>query len=217
MTMIWPDADERRKKMVESQIAARGITDERVLDAMRRVPRELMANSKDTEAVFQDGPLPIGCGQTISQPYIVAYMTEALRLRETDRVLEIGTGSGYQTAVLAELVAEVYTIEIIEELSTRAHGILEKLGYQNIHFRSGDGHQGWSEAAPFDAIIITAAPDNVPNKIVSQLADGGRMVVPAGKHLQYLYRIVREGERSVSEKLIAVRFVPMTGMIGDGG
>jgi protein-L-isoaspartate(D-aspartate) O-methyltransferase len=208
--------DERRADMVRSQIAARGVADERVLEAMRKVPRERFVRSEDLGLAFYDGPLSIGCGQTISQPYIVAYMTEMLALREGDRVLEIGTGSGYQTAVLAEIAAEVYTIEIVADLAERAGTLLAELGYSNIHFFAGDGSKGWEEHAPFDAIMVTAAPERVPDRLVEQLADGGRMIVPVGRYEQYLELITRRGGKIDRRGLIGVRFVPMTGEVDRG-
>jgi len=197
--------------MVAQQIARRGITDERVLEAMRKVPRERFVRDSDRNLAFYDGPLSIGCGQTISQPYIVAYMTDMLELGVGDRVLEIGTGSGYQTAVLAEIASEVYTIEIVEQLGSRARTILEELGYDNIHYRIGDGYEGWAEEAPFDAIIVTAAPPKLPDGLVAQLGDGGRMSVPVGRYDQLLVRIIRKGEEIREETMLPVRFVPMTG------
>jgi protein-L-isoaspartate(D-aspartate) O-methyltransferase len=211
------DADEKRYQMVATQISSRGVRDERVLEAMRRVPRELFVRDKNQDLAFFDGPLSIGFGQTISQPYIVAYMTEMLALKESDRVLEIGTGCGYQTAVLAELAHEVCTMEIIEELSLRAEDILRTLEYSNIHFRVGDGSLGWPEMSPFDAIMVTAAPEKTPEVLVEQLADGGRMIVPVGRIEQYLLRIVKKGGNVESKELIAVRFVPMTGEIQGRG
>ncbi len=207
------DARKQREDMVRSQIVSRGVRDQRVLEAMRTVPRERFVREDNMGLAFFDGPLSIGCGQTISQPYIVAYMTEMLDLKETDRVLEIGTGSGYQTAVIAEIAHAVYTIEIVEKLARRAQQTLDLLGYTNIHFRTGDGTDGWPEEAPFDAIMITAAPEKVPEHLVSQLADGGRMVVPVGGFTQYLARLIRRGEEIEKEGLIGVRFVPMTGRI----
>ncbi len=207
------DARKQREDMVRSQIVSRGVRDQRVLEAMRTVPRERFVRDDDMGLAFFDGPLSIGCGQTISQPYIVAYMTEMLDLKETDRVLEIGTGSGYQTAVIAEIAQAVYTIEIVEKLADRAQQTLNLLGYTNIHFRTGDGTDGWPEEAPFDTIMITAAPEKVPEHLVSQLADGGRMVVPVGGYTQYLIRLIRRGEEIEKEGLIGVRFVPMTGRI----
>jgi len=205
-----------REEMVKDQIARRGVRDARVLEAMRRVPRELFVGKDDVEHAFHDGPLSIGYGQTISQPYIVAYMTEMLRIGSADRVLEIGTGSGYQTAVLAELAAEVYTIEIVEELAHRAEELLRAQAYSNIHFRAGDGSLGWPEAAPFDAIMVTAAPDRAPERLIDQLADGGRMIVPVGSYEQYLELITRTGAQIERSVLIGVRFVPMTGEIQKG-
>ena len=200
-----------RERMVRDQIERRGVRDKRVLDAMRAVPRELFVEREDREYAFHDGPLSIGYGQTISQPYIVAYMTEMLAIGSADRVLEIGTGSGYQTAVLAELAAEVYTIEIVEELSGKAQGLLKARGYSNIHFRAGDGSLGWPEAAPFDAIMVTAAPDRTPERLIEQLAEGGRMIVPVGRVEQHLELVTRRGGAAERRELIGVRFVPMTG------
>ena len=200
-----------REEMVRTQIVSRDISDEGVLSAMRKVPRELLVRPEDCRCAFYDGPLSIGCGQTISQPYIVAYMTELLRLRSGDRVLEIGTGSGYQTAILAELATAVYTVEIIPELSGRAQRALAAMGYTNIEFRTGDGCDGWPDEAPFDAIIVTAAPEQVPPALKKQLADGGRLVIPVGSSAQYIHRIVRCGDDFEDEGLIAVRFVPLTG------
>jgi protein-L-isoaspartate(D-aspartate) O-methyltransferase len=212
-----PDMNKRKRvEMVRSQIERRNVRDERVLEAMRTVPRELFVDEHDAEFAFHDGPLSIGCGQTISQPYIVAYMTELLKISNTDRVLEIGTGSGYQTAILAELAAAVYTVEIIEELMGKARRRLESLGYGNIHFRVGDGSLGWPEEAPFDAIMITAAPDRTPEPLLSQLADDGRMVLPVGGYEQYLELIVRKGDKLERRQLIGVRFVPMTGKVRRG-
>jgi protein-L-isoaspartate(D-aspartate) O-methyltransferase len=205
------DARKQREEMAKSQIASRGVRDRRVLEAMITVPRERFVRDEDRRLAFFDGPLSIGSGQTISQPYIVAYMTEMLGLKETDRVLEIGTGCGYQTAVIAEIAREVYTVEIVERLARCARDKLVELGYTNIHFRTGDGNAGWPEAAPFDAIIVTAAPEHVPKTLVSQLADGGRMIVPVGGYTQYLVRLTRTGEKVDRETLIGVRFVPMTG------
>ena len=206
----------RREEMVRNQIERRGVRDNRVLEAMRTVPRELYVDSADLEGAFHDGPLPIGHGQTISQPYIVAYMTEMLAIGPKDRVLEIGTGSGYQTAVLAELAAEVCTIEIVEDLARSAEARLRGQGYANIRFRTGDVSLGLSDAAPFDAIMITAAPDRVPDALAAQLADGGRMIAPVGSFDQALVLLTRRGERIERRELIGVRFVPMTGRIQEG-
>ncbi|MBU8923185.1 MAG: protein-L-isoaspartate(D-aspartate) O-methyltransferase [Bacteroidales bacterium] len=202
--------------MVRTQIISRGVVDQQVIKAMNKVPRELMVGVEGRSISFQDGPVSIGCGQTISQPYIVAYMTEQLRLTGTDRVLEIGTGSGYQTAVLAEIVSEVYTVEIIDELSQRARGVLMDLGYDNIRFRTGDGSEGWPEEAPFDAIMVTASPPSIPDTLSRQLADGGRLILPAGVASQYLFRITRNDNNFEEDQLIGVRFVPMTGRVQEG-
>jgi protein-L-isoaspartate(D-aspartate) O-methyltransferase len=164
--------------MIEHDLSARGIRDPRVLAAMGRVPRERFVPPEELGRAYGDHPLPIGHGQTISQPYIVAFMTEQLRLRGDEKVLEIGTGSGYQAAVLAECAAEVYTIEIVAELAERSGKLLRELGYDNVHARAGDGYRGWPEQAPFEAIILTAAPDHVPQPLLDQLADGGRMIRP---------------------------------------
>ena len=210
-------ADEKRAAMVMTQIISRGVRDELVLDAMRKVPRERFVRERDLDLSFYDGPLSIGCGQTISQPYIVAYMTEMLSLSKKDRVLEIGTGSGYQTAVLAEVANQVYSVEIVEELSERAKGILDELGYGNIHLRTGDGSEGWLEHAPFDTIIVTAAPAHLPERLVEQLAEGGRMIVPVGVYEQYLQLITKRGDEVEKRDLIGVRFVPMTGNMQSEG
>ncbi|MBN2183871.1 MAG: protein-L-isoaspartate(D-aspartate) O-methyltransferase [Candidatus Krumholzibacteriota bacterium] len=205
------DRDTLRRNMVHSQIVARGIKDKKVIEAMIRVPREILADTDDPAAAFYDGPLTIGYGQTISQPYIVAYMTEQLELSGNEKVLEIGTGSGYQSAVLAELAREVYSVEIIEELSRAARSRLADLGYKNIHCRCGDGASGWPEEAPFDAIIITAAPTEIPWSIASQLTEAGRMILPVGDSIQQLQRVTRSEDGFRVEDLIGVRFVPMTG------
>lgn len=198
-----------RLVMVDEQIRKRGITDERVLAAMERVPRHLFVPPEAAEQAYEDYPLPIGMEQTISQPYIVALMTEALALEPTDRVLEIGTGSGYQTAILAELAKEVYSIEVVDALGQTARARLETLEYKNIQVRVGDGYRGWPEAAPFDAIIVTAAPQEIPRGLVDQLADAGRMVVPVGLYYQDLYLIEKKGREVTHKKIAAVRFVPM--------
>ena len=198
-------------RMVKEQIEARGVRDPRVLEAMRRVERHHFVPTEFQSEAYSDTPLPIGKGQTISQPYIVGYMTEQLKLRPQDKVLEIGTGSGYQTAILAELVADVYTIEIVESLAESARQTLEGLGYKNIHVRSGDGYRGWPEAAPFDAIIVTAAPDHIPQPLIDQLALGGRLVIPVGNALQEMKILTRGSQGVIEETTIGVRFVPMTG------
>jgi protein-L-isoaspartate(D-aspartate) O-methyltransferase len=201
--------ERERRIMTDSQIRARGVRDPRILAAMARVPRHLFVPENLRASAYADEPLPIGEGQTISQPYIVAFMTETLRLDGAEKVLEIGTGSGYQTAVLAELVRDVYTVEIVEKLSVRAKGILEGLGYGNIHYREGDGSQGWPEAAPFDAIIVTAAAASLPPALGEQLAVGGRMIVPVGTDLQELVLVRRDKKGLDQERLLAVRFVPL--------
>jgi protein-L-isoaspartate(D-aspartate) O-methyltransferase len=200
-----------RDRMVDTQIRARGVADERVLAAMRHVPRHRFVPGEHQARAYDDTPLPIGFDQTISQPYIVAYMSEVLDTRSTDRVLEIGTGSGYQAAVLGDLVREVYTIEIVEPLATRARETMAALGYTNINVRHGNGYLGWPEAAPFDRIIVTAAPDDLPKALVDQLATGGVMVVPVGRGEQIM-TIVRKTERGVTTtETLPVRFVPMVG------
>lgn len=203
------DYTSRRMKMVHQQIEARGITDPHVLEAMRTVKRHLFVPKEQQRRAYGDHPLPIGYGQTISQPYIVAYMTEAAQLKPEDKVLEIGTGSGYQAAVLARIVGEVYSIEIIEALAQKAEKTLNRLGYQNIFIKYGDGYQGWQEHAPYDTIIVTAAPDHIPEKLLEQLAVGGRMVIPIGSFFQDLYVITKTEEGIVKESLLPVRFVPM--------
>ena len=181
-----------REKMVKIQIEGRGVKDQRVLEVMRRIPRHEFVPSHSQSRAYDDGAMPIGEGQTISQPYIVAVMTELLRLDGDERVLEIGTGSGYQAAVLAELVDHVYTIEIVAALAKEAHDRLERLGYTNISTRLGDGYRGWPEEAPFDAVIVTAAPDHIPQPLVDQLKLGGRMVIPVGRYAQDLMLLVKE-------------------------
>jgi protein-L-isoaspartate(D-aspartate) O-methyltransferase len=204
-----PDRGDERLRMVETQLMARGLRDERVLLAMAKVPRHLFVPDDMAARAYADEPLPIGRGQTISQPYIVAYMTEALRLRGGENVLEVGTGSGYQTAVLAEAAGEVWTIELVEELSLRAKERLAALGYENIRFRIGDGSAGWPDAAPFDGIVVTAAPASVPKALELQLAPGGRMIIPVGLGSQELVLIRREGDFFRRKGLIGVRFVPL--------
>ncbi len=197
--------------MVEEQIARRGVRDARVLAAMAAVPRHLFVPEALRDRAYEDGPLPIGEGQTISQPYIVAFMTEAIRPGAADRVLEIGTGSGYQTAVLASLVAEVFTIEIRRDLGDAARRTVEGLGFRNVTFRVGDGSGGWPEEAPFDAVLVTAAPDVVPQPLVDQLRPGGRLLIPIGTADQQLLRVTRTAAGTEREALLPVRFVPMTG------
>lgn len=196
--------------MVQQQLMARGIKDARVLAAMTKVPREEFVSPDSRALSYEDGPLPIGHDQTISQPYIVAFMSEQLRPQPADRVLEVGTGSGYQAAVLAELVSDVYSIEIVEPLAKSAEATLQRLGYKNIHLRVGDGYKGWPEAAPFDAIIVTCAPDNVPQSLVQQLKDGGRMVIPVGdRFAQQLYLLEKKNGQLKQSVTLPVRFVPM--------
>src|ERR1700736_4567350 len=202
-----------RQKMVEEQLKPRGIRDERVLAAMAKVPREEFVAENLRGRSYSDGALPIGHDQTISQPYIVAFMTEQLRPKPTDRVLEVGTGSGYQTAILAELVQDVYTIEIVEPLAKEASARLARLGYANAHVKAGDGYQGWTEVAPFDAIIVTCAPDKVPQPLTQQLKDGGRMLVPVGTTMmdQQLYLLEKKNGALAQTAILPVRFVPMVG------
>ena len=199
-----------RARMVEVQIKGEGIRDSAVLAAMNRVPRHRFVLAEYLQHAYADSPLPIGLEQTISQPYIVAYMTEAAMLSPSDKVLEIGTGSGYQAAVLAELVKDVYTIELLPELAQRAADVLKELGYANIHARTGDGYAGWKEHAPFDAILVTAAPDHVPPALVEQLAVNGRMVIPVGTDEQELRVLTKQSNGKVIEKrVLPVRFVPL--------
>lgn len=209
----------QREEMVKFQLLApgRGIRDEAVLRVMGRVPRhEFVPNDVRAEA-YSDRPLPIGHRQTTSQPYIVAFMTEQLQPRSGDRVLEIGTGSGYQAAVLSGLVKEVYTIEIIEALGKQAEKTLKRLGYKNVKVRVGDGYQGWPDAAPFDAIVVTSAPDKVPDRLVEQLKEGGRMVIPVGDGLnQSLYLLEKKQGKVEQQAMLPVRFVPMIGGAGEG-
>ncbi len=198
-----------RRVMTDSQIRARGVRDPLVLAAINKVPRHLFVPEGMRGWAHADEPLPIGQGQTISQPYIVAYMTEALGLQGGERVLEVGTGSGYQTAVLAEIAREVWTIEIVESLALQARSILDSLGYANIHYRVGDGSGGWPESAPFDAVIVTAAAARMPESLEGQLGPGGRMIVPVGTYLQELFLVRREEKGLMRERLLAVRFVPL--------
>ncbi len=205
------DREGDRMAMVERQLITRDITDARVLDAMRRTPRHRFVPEDIRARAYDDRPLPIGYRQTISQPYVVAYMTQALQLAPDARVLEIGTGSGYQTAVLAELADTVYSIEIVPPLAVRAAATLTELGYDNVRLREGDGYAGWPEAAPFDAIMVTAAPDHVPQPLVDQLAVGGRMIIPVGDDRQTLTVLTRTGAGVTEEAVLPVLFVPMTG------
>ena len=204
------DFGAQRQRMVEQQLKPRGIKDERVLAAMAEVPREEFIPADARAGAYKDGPLPIGYDQTISQPYIVAFMTEQLGPRPSDRVLEIGSGSGYQAAILSKLVADVYTIEIVEPLAKSAQATLQRLGYKNVHIKVGDGYKGWPEEAPFDAIIVTCAPENVPPPLVDQLQDGGRMVIPVGERFaQQLYLLEKKNGQLKESVTLPVRFVPM--------
>jgi protein-L-isoaspartate(D-aspartate) O-methyltransferase len=204
-----PDWENLRRRMVDLQIRARGVTSSAVLAAMNRVPRHRFVPSDARSLAYEDRPLFIGRGQTISQPYIVAYMTEALGASSDDVVLEIGTGSGYQAAVLAEIVREVLTIEIVPELAERARQTLAELGYGKVHVRTGNGYAGWPERAPFSRIIVTAAPPEVPKALVSQLAIGGTMVLPVGRDLQEMRILTKTANGITERKTFPVRFVPM--------
>jgi len=204
-------ADEQREAMVSTQITSRGITNPLVIKAMREVPRHLFVPEVQRGHAYEDRALPVGEQQTISQPYIVALMTELARVEPGQKVLEVGTGTGYQAAILAQMGARVHTIEIIPALAQRARKTLDSLGYRNIEYRVGDGYRGWPEAAPFDAILVTAAPDHVPQPLVDQLAIGGRLVLPVGASVQTLMVITRTGEGTRSERTIPVLFVPMRG------
>jgi protein-L-isoaspartate(D-aspartate) O-methyltransferase len=199
--------------MVENQIASRGVRDPRVLAAMAKVPRHLFIPPALWDEAYADYPLPIGEGQTISQPYIVAFMTDALAIRPEDKVLEVGTGSGYQAAVLAELAADVYSVEIVDELAARATHTLQALGYGRVQVRQGDGFFGWPEAAPFDAVIITCATRSVPPPLLAQLKDGGRLILPLEHEdgYQVLTLVTKTGGKTSTRAILDVRFVPMTG------
>ena len=206
-----PDWDAQRRRMVETQLRARDITAPAVLSAMGRVPRHLFVPERARALAYDDHPLPIGSDQTISQPYIVAYMTQLLELPPDAKVLEIGTGSGYQAAVLSEVADEVYTIEIVEALAARAAADLAALGYDNVTAKAGDGYVGWPEHAPFDGIMVTAAPDHVPQPLVEQLAVGARLVLPVGRDFQVMTVLTKTEDGVIEEQTIPVRFVPMTG------
>lgn len=197
-----------REHMVKRQIHARGVSDPNVLAAMRAVPREAFVGSSQLGYAYADGPLPIGRGQTISQPYIVAYMTELLELEGNEKILELGTGCGYQTAVLAEIAAHVYTIEVIDSLAQEARERLTGMGYENISFNACNGRDGWAEHAPFDRIMLTAAPAKFPRALFDQLAEGGTAVAPVGDYLQRMFRYRKINNRIEEEPLIGVSFVP---------
>ena len=199
-----------RLKMVDEQIIARGVTDAKVVKAMKNIERHLFVPEEYIPMAYADRPLPIGYSQTISQPYIVAYMTEMLDLKPGDRVLEIGTGSGYQAAVLAEICDKVYTIEVVSPLGERARSLLKKLGYSNVVFKIGDGYKGWGENAPFDAIIITCSPTHIPEPLQKQLAEGGRMIIPVGeRYVQQLVYLVKKDGKLHRKAVLPVSFVPM--------
>jgi protein-L-isoaspartate(D-aspartate) O-methyltransferase len=206
------DRVSEREAMVNIQLAARDVRDARVLEAIRSVPRHEFVPEEMRDKAYEDRPLPIGHQQTISQPYIVGFMTEQLAPKPTDRVLEVGTGSGYQAAVLAKLVAAVYSIEIVEPLATRAKADLERLGFRNVQVRHGDGYKGWPEAAPFDSVIVTCAPDHIPEPLQQQLKEGGRMVIPVGgAGAQTLYILEKKNGKMERRSVLPVSFVPMTG------
>jgi protein-L-isoaspartate(D-aspartate) O-methyltransferase len=202
-----------RERMVRETIATRGVQDERTLQAMRKVPRHLFVPPAMVSQAYADYPLPIGHEQTISQPYIVAFMTEALGLQGGETVLEVGTGSGYQAAVLAEIAAKVYSIEIVPALAEEARGRLRRLGYANVEVRAGDGYAGWPEAGPFDGVLVTAAAPRVPAPLKEQLRDGGRLVLPVGEDDQELVIVTRRGAVFEERRVLPVRFVPMTGEV----
>ncbi len=212
-TRTQPQADNYqslRNQMVNQQIASRGITDRQVLDAMRKVERHLFVPAELVRFAYGDHPLSIGYGQTISQPYIVAFMTEVLNLEKTSKVLEIGTGSGYQAAVLGEICDSVFSIEIVPELAERSGNLLKVLGYSNIHVKAGDGYLGWEEHGPYDAVIVTCAPTHVPDPLTKQLAEGGRMIIPVGQRgVQELVLLTKKKGKLVKHSVLPVRFVPM--------
>jgi protein-L-isoaspartate(D-aspartate) O-methyltransferase len=201
--------EKQREKMVDVQLKARGIKDQKILEAMRKIPRHTFIPENMIAYAYNDEPLPIGEGQTISQPYIVAYMTEALELSGGERVLEVGTGSGYQAAILAEIVRELYTVELVSALSSKAQENIKRLKYTNVYFKIGDGTYGWKENAPYDAIMVTAAPDKVPHFLEEQLKIGGRMIIPVGSAIQELVLVIRGKRKYKKKRLLPVRFVPL--------
>jgi protein-L-isoaspartate(D-aspartate) O-methyltransferase len=211
LVLVADPYEAARLRMVDRQIRARGVTNAAVLEAMRKVPRHLFVPPDLRDEAYDDTPLPIGHGQTISQPFIVGYMTEAVGVKPGDRVLEIGTGSGYQAAVLAAIAREVYTIEIVPELAARARRTLAELGYSNVEVRSGNGYAGWPERAPFPRIVVTAAPDEIPPALVQQLAPGGTMVLPVGTGFQQMTIVTKTAQGVTRRTTIPVRFVPMVG------
>jgi protein-L-isoaspartate(D-aspartate) O-methyltransferase len=204
-----PARQVERNRMVDEDIVPRGVTDPAVLAVMRRIPRHRFVPHEYAAFAYLDSPLPIGHGQSISQPSLVAKMTEALSLKKTDKVLEVGTGSGYQAAILAELVDQVLTVEILEPLARQAERTLSELGYRNVKVRVGDGYRGWLEEAPFDAIIVTAAPDHVPQPLLDQLAVGGRLIIPVGQFFQTLELYRKTAEGYERKTISFVRFVPL--------
>ena len=209
---VASDQQARRREMVEQQIQRRGVKDARVLQAMRKVARERFVPDELMPYAYDDRPLPIGLGQTISQPYIVAYMTEALGVEPQHKVLEVGTGSGYQAAVLGELARQVYTIEIVPELARRASRTLREAGYTNVHVREGDGYAGWPEHAPFDRIMVTAAPEQIPKPLIDQLGPRGRLIIPVGEQgrTQWMTVVEKGSQGLVQRRTIPVQFVPFT-------
>lgn len=212
LPVLAQDFDRLRDHMVRNQIVHRGITHKSTLDAMRKVERHLFVPANSQKSAYEDGPLPIGYGQTISQPFIVAYMTELIAPKSGDKVLEIGTGSGYQAAILAEIVHIVYTIEIVPELGTQAKKRLSNLGYNNVEVIIGDGYNGLPEKGPFDAIVVTAAAEHIPPPLIEQLKEGGKMIIPVGSPfmVQTLILVEKKGKEIKSTNLMAVRFVPFT-------
>ncbi len=211
--MLAADSDRQidRERMVDRHIIPAGVQDPTVLAAMRRVPRHRFVPETESAQAYEDYPLPIGYGQTVSQPSLVGLMIEALKLSGDEKVLEVGTGSGYQAALLAEVATAVFTIEIVEPLAQQARKTLAELGYSRVHVRTGDGYRGWPEDAPFDAIVVSAAPDHIPQALLEQLAIGGRLILPVGRFLQRLVLVRRTQAGYERTKLGFVRFVPMTG------